>query len=61
MEAPQLTASRPEERQAPTIHVTIGRVEVRAATPAATAPSAPRRQPAVLSLDEYLKQRGSGG
>ena len=44
---------------APTIHVTIGRVEVRA-----TAPSTPQRKPrpapAVMSLDEYL-DRNAGG
>jgi hypothetical protein len=39
----------------PTIHVTIGRIEVRA-TPA---PPAPRQRPApaVMSLDDYLKRR----
>jgi hypothetical protein len=45
---------------APTIHVTIGRVEVRATAPAAPPPQrrpAPRR----MSLDEYLTQRSSGG
>lgn len=47
---------------APTIRVTIGRVEVRAILPPAPAP--PRANPAransVLSLDEYLKQRTEG-
>jgi len=45
----------------PTIQVTIGRIEVRAAPPAPARP-APRRAPAspAPSLDEYLK-RGSGG
>jgi hypothetical protein len=44
---------------APTIQVTIGRVEVRAITPPQR--EAPRRRPtrpeSVLTLDEYLKQR----
>jgi hypothetical protein len=43
----------------PTIEVTIGRIEVRAAPPAATA-----RKPAIstprLTLDEYLRQRQAG-
>ena len=43
----------------PTIHVTIGRVEVRATLPASQArvarPAAPK-----LSLDDYLKSRGGG-
>jgi hypothetical protein len=44
---------------APTINVTISRVEVRAAPPSA----APRRsspQPKLMSLDEYLQSRSSG-
>lgn len=47
----------------PTIHVTIGRIEVRAATPAPPAAPAPvRTQRAVptLSLEDYLKQRNGG-
>ena len=42
-----------------TIHVTIGRIEVRATPP----PSAPPRKQAaapVMSLDEYLKTRSGG-
>jgi hypothetical protein len=45
--------------QAPAIHVTIGRIEVKAAPPAGvTSPT--RRQPAKLGLDEYLRRRGGG-
>jgi hypothetical protein len=47
--------------QAPTIRVTIGRIEVRASVPPA-APARqqpPRRQPA-LPLDEYLRRRNGG-
>ena len=49
------------EAPAPTIQVTIGRIEVRA-TPAAKAPARerPAAQPA-LSLEEYLRQRYKGG
>lgn len=43
----------------PTINVTIGRIEVRATTPAtASKPAKPKQKPAVMSLDEYLRQRG---
>jgi hypothetical protein len=44
----------------PTIHVTIGRVEVRATVPAAPA-SKPRPAPQTMSLDDYLRQRSRGG
>jgi len=51
------------EPPAPTIKVSIGRIEVRAVTPPPAAP--PRKERAVRqasspSLDEYLKQRGGG-
>jgi hypothetical protein len=46
---------------APTVHVTIGRVEVRA-THAPAASARPRSAPPpVMSLDEYLKRRAEGG
>jgi hypothetical protein len=45
---------------APSIHVTIGRVEVRAITDA-EAPGPARLRPAVTSLDEYLAPRATGG
>jgi hypothetical protein len=45
----------------PTIHVTIGRVEVRATQPAAEPKKRPpRAQSPVMSLDEYLQQRANG-
>jgi hypothetical protein len=55
------TAGRPQSDAAPTVHVTIGRVEVRA-TPA---PSNNRTQPArnprePSPLDRYLKARADG-
>lgn len=44
--------------KAPTIQVTIGRIEVRATTrPAPQPPPRPVRRKPVLTLDEYLKQR----
>ena len=43
----------------PTINVTIGRIEVRATTTAtASKPAKPKQKPAVMSLEEYLRQRG---
>lgn len=57
------SAAVPEpEPSAPTIRVSIGRIDVRAVTP--PAPSAPRpaamRPGPALSLDEYLKQQKGG-
>ncbi|KYC37279.1 hypothetical protein WA1_47550 [Scytonema hofmannii PCC 7110] len=47
-------------QSAPTIHVSIGRIEVRA-TPTSTQPSTRSRPtPSVMSLEEYLRQRGGG-
>jgi hypothetical protein len=46
---------------APTIQVTIGRIEVRATPPAAPSAKARKSQPAPLSLAEYLRQRTNGG
>lgn len=48
--------SRGEVAREPVVHVSIGRLEVRAAAPAA----APRRRegPRPSSLDDYLRQRG---
>jgi hypothetical protein len=59
---PSLQPSRRERepKPEPTIHVTIGRIEVRATT----APLQPRpkpRAPAPMSLDEYLGLRSGGG
>lgn len=46
----------------PTVNVTIGRIEVRAATQIPEAqPQKQRREHQVLSLDEYLTQRSAGG
>jgi hypothetical protein len=53
---------RAESTEPPTVHFTIGRVEVRAIPPAAPrpAPTPPPRWTPALSLDEYLKQRNEG-
>ena len=44
----------------PTVHVTIGRVEVRATPPPAPAP-ARERGPRAMSLEEYLRGRAGAG
>jgi hypothetical protein len=44
---------------APTIQVTIGRIEVRATPPTAAPPQ--HSGPKVMDLDEYLSQRAKGG
>jgi hypothetical protein len=48
---------RSETASEPVVHVSIGRLEVRAA-PAAAAPSRRREEPRPSSLDDYLRQRG---
>jgi hypothetical protein len=49
-----------EPLPAPTIHVTIGRIEVRATpAPASAPPSRPKPAP-TMSLDDYLRQRNGG-
>jgi hypothetical protein len=45
---------------APTINVTIGRIEVRATPPPRAPAPAPRPPAPVMSLDEYLRQRAGG-
>jgi hypothetical protein len=45
---------------APTVNVTIGRVEVRA-VPAPTSPAPKPRSTPVMTLDEYLRRRATGG
>lgn len=50
----------PEAHLAPVVNVTIGRIEVRAAPATSPRQSTEARGPKPMSLDEYLKQRGSG-
>jgi hypothetical protein len=49
-----------EPNPAPTVNVTIGRVEVRA-TPAAPASTPKPRSAPVMTLEEYLQRRATGG
>lgn len=46
--------------QAPTIHVTIGRIEIRAVAAATRPPLAPQPAAPRLSLEAYLRSRGAG-
>ncbi len=46
---------------APSIQVTIGRIEVRATPPVPTRSPAQRTAPSVMSLDDYVNQRMKGG
>lgn len=55
------TAPDPGQQPAPTIQVSIGRIEVRATRPPAPALPRERTNPSVMSLDEYLRQRSGGG
>lgn len=50
-----------EENTAPTVHIRIGRIEVRAVTQPAPQPAPrPVRQQPKLGLDDYLRQRSEG-
>ena len=50
---------RPEEES--TIHIHIGRIDVRTPSAARPKPSQPRRPRPTIGLDEYLRQRDEGG
>lgn len=54
---PTAAASRTPAMSEPVVHVSIGRLEVRAA-PATTTPTRRRDEPRPASLDDYLRQRG---
>lgn len=54
---PALAGPGAQAKPAPTIHVSIGRIEVRASTPPAPASKKERPASPVMSLDEYLRQR----
>lgn len=56
----QLYLNRPSSPPQPTVHVTIGRIEVRAVQ-ASQSPARLRAAPPVMNLDDYLKFRGQGG
>lgn len=53
--------TRAEAEGEPVIQVTIGRIEVRAASGPAPATPKARARPAVMSLDEYLRSRAKRG
>jgi hypothetical protein len=58
----RVNASTPAElpQPAPTIQVTIGRIEVRATAPTHLPLTQSRPKSPVMSLEEYLHQRGGG-
>ncbi len=58
---PLPVAPTSQPKLAPTIQVSIGRIEVKATAPPAPAPKKRRTTPSVMSLDEYLRQRNQGG
>jgi len=51
---------QPSPKEPPSIHVTIGRVEVRAVMPSVAAPKPAPPSGPKLSLEDYLKQRNGG-
>ena len=56
-----LLLNRPNSQPAPTVHVTIGRIEVRAVQ-SSQSPAKPRATTTpVMNLDDYLMRRGQGG
>ena len=55
-----LLLNRPNSQPAPTVHVTIGRIEVRAVQ-SSQAAAKPRATTPVMNLDDYLMRRGQGG
>jgi len=54
-----MSVALPTAEPAPVINVTIGRIEVRATTPATSARKQPAAKP-TMSLDEYLQRRTRG-
>ena len=55
-----LLLNRPNSQPGPTVHVTIGRIEVRAVQ-SSQSPAKPRATTPVMNLDDYLMRRGQGG
>jgi len=56
-----IPATQESSEPAPTIQVTIGRIEVRATPPPTPRAQTSRSAPSVMSLDDYLNQRAKGG
>jgi len=59
--APSLPHREAAASERPVVKVTIGRIEVRAAPPAAQPLAMPPRTRKTMSLDEYLQERSRGG
>jgi hypothetical protein len=57
--APHQLATQPDAT--PSVHVTIGRIEIRAETPAAAGGKVERTTSPVMGLDEYLRQKNARG
>jgi hypothetical protein len=57
---PDLTPKHIVTQPTRTVTVTIGRIEVRAASPPPTLPRKSSSAPALMSLDEYLQSRVKG-
>jgi hypothetical protein len=58
----QAQPATPLQEPETTVHVSIGRIEVRAGAPAAAKPDAARRSVPLMDLDEYARRReGRGG
>jgi hypothetical protein len=55
-----VSGAQPSPNEPPAIHVTIGRVEVRAVMPPSAPPKVASRSAPKLSLKDYLKQRNGG-
>jgi hypothetical protein len=58
--APAISLLHPSPKKPSAIHVTIGRVEVRAIMPAAQVKPPPERSVPKMSLDDYLRSRNRG-
>jgi hypothetical protein len=58
--APRAVTEPSPDRSAPAVHVTIGRVEIRAVSPPAASKNGSPLPAARLSLDEYLKRTAGG-
>jgi hypothetical protein len=58
---PRAVAAASEAEPPPAIHVTIGRLEIRAIIPTASAPRAQPKRADSPSLEDYLRKRSGGG
>jgi hypothetical protein len=59
-ESPDLPLRQASSNEPPAIHISIGRIEVRAVMPQKTTPKITSPSAAKLSLEDYLKQRNGG-